>query len=99
MATAMGSSDIEVSGQRSAQDFADRVVIVTGAWRGLGRAAAERFHERGAAVAVNVRDGARAEDLAASFGERGLAVPGDIAAAGVADEIVRKTLERFGRVD
>ena len=42
------------------EDFAGRVVIVTGAWRGLGRAAAERFHERGASVAVNVRDGDRA---------------------------------------
>ena len=95
----MGSSDIEMSGQRSAQDFAGRVVIVTGAWRGLGRAAAERFHERGAAVAVNVRDRARAESLAASIGERTLAVPGDIAAPGAAEEIVRMTLERFGRVD
>src|SRR5438270_5884838 len=75
------SANTEMREQRSAQDFAGRVVIVTGAWRGLGRAAAERFHERGAAVAVNVRDGARAEDLAASFGERGLALPGDIAAA------------------
>src|SRR5205085_4105916 len=99
MGTVMGSSDIEMSGQRAAQDFAGRVVIVTGAWRGLGRAAAERFHERGAAVAVNVRDRARAEDLASSIGERGLAVPGDIATAGVADEIVRTTLERFGRLD
>ena len=95
----MGSSDIEMSGQRSAQDFAGRVVIVTGAWRGLGRAAAERFHERGAAVAVNVRDSARAESLAASIGEHTLAVPGDIAAPGVAEEIVRMTLERFGRID
>src|SRR5438067_3887022 len=95
----MGNSDIEMRGQRAAQDFAGRVVIVTGAWRGLGRAAAERFHERGAAVAVNVRDRARAENLAASIGERTLAVPGDIAAPSVAEEIVRKTLERFGRVD
>ena len=95
----MGRSDIEMSGQRSGSDFAGRVVIVTGAWRGLGRAAAERFHERGAAVAVNVRDRARAENLATSIGERVLAVPGDIAAPGVAEEIVRMTLERFGRVD
>src|SRR5947207_10112307 len=88
-----------MSGQPSGQDFAGRVVIVTGAWRGLGRAAAERFRERGAAVAVNVRDRARAENLATSMGERALAVPGDIAAPGVAEEIVRMTLERFGRVD
>jgi len=41
------------------QDFVGRVVIITGAWRGIGRAAAERFYERGASVAVNVRDRAR----------------------------------------
>ena len=85
------------------QDFVGRVVIITGAWRGIGRAAAERFHERGASVAVNVRDRARAESLATSIGERGgegvLAAPGDIAGARVAEEIVRRTLERFGRVD
>src|SRR3954454_18276495 len=95
----MGKSDSEMSSQPSREDFAGRVVIVTGAWRGLGRAAAERFHERGAAVAVNVRDRARAESLAESIGERSLAVPGDIAAPGVAEEIVRMTLERFGRID
>ena len=82
-----------------AQDFVGRVVIITGAWRGIGRAAAERFHERGASVAVNVRDRERAESLATSIGERALAVPGDVATAGVAEEIVRRTLERFGRVD
>jgi len=80
-------------------DFVGRVVIITGAWRGIGRAAAERFHERGASVAVNVRDRERADSLATSIGERALAVPGDVAAAGVAEEIVRCTLERFGRVD
>ena len=80
-------------------DFTGRVAIVTGAARGLGRAAAERRYERGASVAVNVRDGERAEEVAAALGERALAVPGDIAARGAPDEIVRRTLERFGRVD
>ena len=80
-------------------DFAGRVAIITGAWRGLGRAAAERLHERGASVAVNVRDAERAGSLAQSIGERALAAPGDIAAPGVPEEIVRRTLERFGRVD
>lgn len=80
-------------------DFTGRVAIVTGAARGLGRAAVERLLERGAAVAVNVRDAGRAETLAKSLGERALAAPGDITVAGVPDEIVRRTLDRFGRVD
>src|SRR6266481_4802508 len=79
-------------------DFTGRVAIVTGAWRGLGRAAATRLHERGASVAVNVRDRERAEVLAKEIGERAFAVPGDVAADGVPDEIARRTLERFGRI-
>ena len=80
-------------------DFEGRVAIVTGAARGLGLAAAQRLHERGASVAVNVRDADRAAAVAKSIGERALAVPGDIAGEGVPEEIVRLTLERFGRVD
>ena len=85
--------------QTTLQDFAGRVAIVTGASRGLGIAAAARLHERGASVAVNVRDRVRAEDAARSLGERALAVPGDLAVAGVPEEIVQRTLEHFGRVD
>ena len=80
-------------------DFAGRVAIVTGAWRGLGRAAAARLYERGASVAVNVRDRERAEALAKEIGERAFAVPGDITAESVPDEIARRTMERFGRID
>jgi len=80
-------------------DFSGRVAIITGAWRGLGRAAASRLHERGASVAVNVRDSERAETLAKEIGERAFAVPGDIAVEAVADGIAQRTLERFGRID
>jgi NAD(P)-dependent dehydrogenase (short-subunit alcohol dehydrogenase family) len=80
-------------------EFAGRVATVTGAWRGLGRATAKRLHERGASVAVNVRDRKRAESLAKEIGERAFGVPGDVAAEGVPDEIARRTLERFGRID
>jgi 3-oxoacyl-[acyl-carrier protein] reductase len=80
-------------------DFAGRVAIVTGASRGLGRAAAARLHERGAAVAVHVRDLARAEALARELGDRALAIGEDLEAAGAAEAIVGRTVERFGRVD
>lgn len=83
----------------SQPDFDGRVVLITGASRGLGLAAAQRFYERGASVAVNVRDRDRAEAVAASLGERALAVPGDVAAKSVPEEMARKTLERFGRID
>src|SRR4029434_2612767 len=80
-------------------DFAGRVAVVTGAWRGLGRATAARLHERGDSVAVNVRERPRAAALAWEIGERAFAVPGDVAAEGVPDEIARLTVERFGRID
>src|SRR5438105_4137555 len=83
----------------TAQDFTGRVAIVTGAARGLGRAAAGRLYERGASVAVNVRDAERANELAASLGTRALAVPGDITAPGAPDDIVGRALDRFGRID
>src|SRR3954464_10946717 len=81
------------------QDYTDRVAIVTGAARGLGRAVAERLHQRGASVAVNVRDAERAGRVAKELGERAFAVPGDVAAPDAPNDIVRRTLERFGRID
>jgi NAD(P)-dependent dehydrogenase (short-subunit alcohol dehydrogenase family) len=83
----------------AAQDYTGRVAIVTGAARGLGRAVAERLHERGASVAVNVRDAERAERVAKEIGERAFAVPGDIVAPAMPEEIVARTLKQFGRLD
>jgi NAD(P)-dependent dehydrogenase (short-subunit alcohol dehydrogenase family) len=87
------------SPDRSLTDFTGRVAIITGAARGLGRAAAERLHTLGASVAVNVRDRDRAEAVVRPFGDRGLALPGDVAHPGVPEEIVQLTLDRFGRID
>jgi 3-oxoacyl-[acyl-carrier protein] reductase len=81
------------------RDFAGRVAIITGAARGLGRAAAVRLRARGASVAVNVRGKQRAEQVAREIGDDVLDVPGDLAVAGVPSAIVARTLERFGRID
>src|SRR6187431_2359823 len=80
-------------------DFAGRVAIVTGAARGLGRAAAARLHERGASVAVNVRDASRSAEVAGGIGPRAFGVAGDISADEGPESIVKQTLDHFGRVD
>ena len=81
------------------QDFAGRVALITGASRGLGRAAAERLLERGASVAINVRDAARAEATVRELGPPAIAVPGDLEQEGVAESLVERTLAGFGRLD
>ena len=86
------------------QDFSGRVALVTGASRGLGLAAAARLLERGASVAVNVRDQARAEATVRELGGGGgggsaFAVGGDLEQDGVAASLIQRTLDRFGRLD
>ena len=82
-----------------AQDFAGRIALVTGASRGLGRAVAARLIERGASVALNVRDRARAAATALAVGGSTIAVPGDLEDEGVAKSLVERTLAEFGRLD
>jgi NAD(P)-dependent dehydrogenase (short-subunit alcohol dehydrogenase family) len=81
------------------KDFAGRVALVTGASRGLGRAAAARLLERGASVAVNVRDAARNDATVRELGGSSIAVPGDLEQDGVVASLVERTLEKFGRLD
>lgn len=76
-----------------------RVALVTGASRGLGRAGAARLLERGAEVAVHVRDQARADATVRELGGRSFAVPGDLETEGAAEAIVAATLAEFGRLD
>jgi NAD(P)-dependent dehydrogenase (short-subunit alcohol dehydrogenase family) len=82
--------------------FDGRVVLITGASRGIGRAIAAGFAARGARVALNAR-GAEALDEAVgelrAAGHEALAVPGHAAKPEDAARLVDATLERFGRID
>jgi len=80
-------------------DFAGRVVLITGAARGLGRATAERFLTQGAQVAVNVRTSDRGDALVRELGGGAFAVPGDLTDARATRSLVARTVDRFGRLD
>lgn len=79
-----------------------RVLIITGASRGLGAAAARAAAELGANVTLASRspDGLNAvlKEVEAGGG-RGLAVRADVSRADDCREVIRQTVEAFGRID
>jgi NAD(P)-dependent dehydrogenase (short-subunit alcohol dehydrogenase family) len=80
---------------------AGRVVIVTGAGQGLGRAHALAFGRAGAHVVVNDFSIA-ADDVAAEIRDAGgsaLASRGDVADWGYAGQLVRAAVDGYGRLD
>jgi NAD(P)-dependent dehydrogenase (short-subunit alcohol dehydrogenase family) len=78
--------------------FRERVVLITGGSRGIGRAAAEAFRREGARVALTARDPARGRQTAADL-QDALVVPADVRSHADCDRVVTATLERFGRLD
>lgn len=77
----------------------DKVVLVTGAGSGIGRAAALRFAEEGATVCALDFDAARSEETAAALALPGAAVAADVADLDVMRAAVARLVERFGRID
>jgi NAD(P)-dependent dehydrogenase (short-subunit alcohol dehydrogenase family) len=79
-----------------------KVVIVTGASRGIGAAVARGFGRTGAAVVLAARDGEALENLADEIGKAGgraIAVPTDVSDATQVEAMVDRTLVEFGRLD
>lgn len=76
-----------------------KVVVITGASRGIGAAAAQVFAGAGAQVALLARSGDTVADLAAGIGPAALALPCDVADAGAVSAAVAAVVARFGRLD
>ena len=80
----------------------DKVAIVTGAGHGIGRSIAVALAEAGADVACAARTQKDIDETAAQVtatGRTGVAVPCDVLETAQLENLVKATLDRFGRID
>lgn len=80
-----------------------KVVVITGASAGVGRATAEEFARHGYRVALLAREPVRlrraAEEIATRYGVRTLALPVDVADSAAVEEAARTTMREWGQLD
>lgn len=83
--------------------LADRVALVTGGSRGIGKAVVSLLASSGTHVAVNyVRDEAAATatvEMARTRGVKAVAIQADVSEIIEAERLVQQTVEEFGRID
>ncbi|GAI20110.1 unnamed protein product, partial [marine sediment metagenome] len=83
-------------------DFTGKVAIVTGGGRGIGPAIALGFADAGADVAVASRTKVELDKVVKdieAMGRKGLAVTADIGRSADVKNVVKATLDKFGKID
>jgi 3-oxoacyl-[acyl-carrier protein] reductase len=84
-------------------DFAEKIVLVTGASRGIGRAIALEFGSRGAIVVINYNSSAGPanevlEQIKAAGGD-GMVYQADVSDADAVDEMIKTVTKEYGKLD
>jgi 3-oxoacyl-[acyl-carrier protein] reductase len=77
----------------------DKVAIVTGSARGIGRATAELLSEQGAKVLINDLDGDVAEQASSEIAGETTSFAGDLTKEGIPDQLVKQAVDAWGRLD
>lgn len=80
-------------------DVNGRTVFITGAARGIGKAAAERLYAKGANVALVGLEPERLEQNATQLGDRAIALEVDVTDFDALQRAVSETVSRFGAID
>ncbi len=83
-------------------EIANKVIIITGASSGIGKATAHKLAKKGAKVVLTARREERLNDLANSIKSdsgTALVVTGDVTKKSDFDNLVKKTLREFGTID
>ncbi|MDQ1077630.1 3-oxoacyl-[acyl-carrier protein] reductase [Pseudoroseomonas cervicalis] len=84
---------------RNIQNPSAKVILITGAGRGIGAALAVAAAAEGHQVAVNYRSESAEVDRMLSRLKDGIGLRADIGIAGEAERLVGDTLAHFGRID
>lgn len=82
--------------------FENKVAVITGSSRGIGRATAYALAEAGASVVLNGRNTGRLEETRKKMAAEGhtvIAVPGDITSPEESRNLIEKACTKFGRID
>ena len=99
----IGTRTLEASHLIESLKLKDKVAVVTGGSRGIGRAAVNCFARLGTNVVVNyIRDEHAAKETVREVeagGVGALAVQADVALIGDAERLIHATMRQFGRVD
>ncbi len=77
----------------------EKVAIVTGSARGIGRATAELLSEQGAKVLINDLDADVAQQTAGEIAGETTVYAGDLTKEGQPDKLVQQAIDDFGRID
>jgi 3-oxoacyl-[acyl-carrier protein] reductase len=77
----------------------DKVAIVTGSARGIGRATAELLSAQGARVVINDLDADAAKQTAGEISGETTVYAGDLTKAGAPDELVKTAIDAWGKID
>lgn len=80
-------------------ELANKVAIVTGASRGIGRAIAETLSVEGMKLVLVARSHSELETLANSLPNDSLVIPADLRKTDSANQVVSETIDRFGKLD